>query len=101
MGITIIGRGTKGRLEGCDIAGNFTHGVSVSWGAAPSIVGCNVHDHSVAGAQGVSIKSSACGMVTVGPGNVFARNVGGDVMGLTRCALEGGRGYLVGVCGGG
>ena len=88
-GVTVTGRGTKGRLESCDIARNYSHGVIASWGAEPTLVGCNVHDHP--GSQGVSIRSSACGMVTMGPGNVFARNVGGDVVGLTRSAW-GGRG---------
>ena len=39
-GITIEGEGTKGRLEGCDIARNKKAGVLISERAAPLLVAC-------------------------------------------------------------
>ena len=35
-----MGSGTKGRLEGCDIAGNKGHGVQISEGADPLFTAC-------------------------------------------------------------
>ena len=36
----ISGAGTKGRLEGCDVAGNGRAGVRISAGAAPLLTTC-------------------------------------------------------------
>ena len=39
-GLAIEGAGTKGRLEGCDIARNGWNGVDLSFGADPLLVAC-------------------------------------------------------------
>ena len=39
-GVVIMGAATKGRLEGCDIAGNKAPGIQISEGADPFISLC-------------------------------------------------------------
>ena len=39
-GVIIFGKFTKGRLEGCDIAGNKLFGVEIGEGADPFVVAC-------------------------------------------------------------
>ena len=40
MGVHIMGAGTKGRLEGCDIARNKVSGVHVRNGGEPLLSSC-------------------------------------------------------------
>ena len=72
--------GTKGRLEGCEIAGNANCGVLVQDGGDPTLVGCTIRDHAAGGAAGVYVSSSARGKAALGAGNVFACNESGDVV---------------------
>ena len=39
-GVYITGAGTRGRLEGCDVAGNKGYGVYISEGADPFLMDC-------------------------------------------------------------
>ena len=76
----VSGAGSKGRLEGCEIAGNANCGVYVQNGGDPTLVGCNIHDHAAGEAAGVFVTSTARGKAALGAGNVFSRNVAGDVV---------------------
>ena len=42
--MSFLGPGTKGRVEGCDIAGNKSAGVAIVAGADPIIVSCKIRD---------------------------------------------------------
>lgn len=70
----------RGTLDGCEIAGNGNSGVRVLQGGNPTIFGCNIHDHALNIAAGVYVSADAVGNAAVGAGNVFARNVAGDVV---------------------
>ena len=74
------GAGSKGRLEGCEIAGNARCGVYVQEGGDPTLVGCSIHDHAAGRAAGIFVHRTARGKAAVGVGNVFLRNEGGDVV---------------------
>ena len=77
--------GTRGRLEGCEIAENAC-GVWARDGGDPYPFGCTIRDHAAGTGvgTGVGVYVSACarGNVAIGAGNVFARNGGGDVVRL-------------------
>jgi len=78
--VVVSGAGSKGRLEGCEIAGNADCGVFVQNEGDPTLVGCTIRDHAAGEAAGIFVRASARGKAAVGAGNVFARNVGGDVV---------------------
>ena len=84
---------SKGRLEGNQIWGNMDCGVIVTNEGDPTIAGCTIRDHAGVGDEdssepskgcGVYVCDSAPGRATIQPDCVFARNVGGDVVGFTR-----------------
>ena len=76
----VSGAGTKGRLEGCEIAGTANCGVVVEDEGDPTLVGCTIRDHAAGEAAGILVRPDARGKAAVGAGNVFTRNEGGDVV---------------------
>ena len=81
-GVDVAGAGTRGRLEGCEIAGHPCSGIHVRDGGHPTLVGCTIRDNAAVAGAGVYVEADARGNVAIGAGNVFARNVGGDVVRL-------------------
>ena len=81
-GVVVAHAGTRGRLEGCVIAGNGNGGVSVQELAHPTVIGCQIHDHATGNAAGVVVHATARGMAALGAGNVMFRNLMGDVVRL-------------------
>ena len=83
--MVIAGRGTKGRLESCDIAGNKGGGLIVQDRGDPTLIRCTIRDHAAGAAwagsgSGVWVRSDAKGKTTVAVDCVFMRNAGGDVV---------------------
>ena len=74
----IVGENAKGRLEGCEIAGNGGIGVFTKEGGDPTLVGCTIRDH--ADGAGLLVEADARGKAKVGARNAFARNAWGDVV---------------------
>ena len=91
-GVAFSGRGTKGRLVGCEIWGN-DNGVRVEREGDPTLVGCTIRDHADGDIRGI-YEESGCGVFVdvsaYGKATctdcVFARNASGDIVGPTRCA---------------
>ena len=76
----VTGEGSKGRLDGCVIAGNADCGVKVSHGGDPTLIACTLRDHAGGEAAGVYVAADARGKALVGARNAFLRNAGGDVV---------------------
>ena len=80
------GVGTRGRLEGCDVAFNGDCGVHVAMKGDPTLAGCTLRGHWRSGSKacGVFVDPTARGKGRVGADCVFTRNTGGDILGMTR-----------------
>ena len=84
-GVAVLGRGSKCRMEGCEVWGNRVKGCMVRDGGELSLARCAVRDHASGGrgiggtSCGVYVHADAGGLV-VEPDCVFARNPGGDVV---------------------
>ena len=77
-GVSVVDLGSKGWLVRTEIWDNAHGGVWVVEGT-PSLVGCTLRDH---GSAGIFVAPSSAGKVLVAPDCVFARNAGGDVLGV-------------------
>ena len=90
MAVQVYGSKTLGRLEDCEVWNNARGGIHVSRGN-PTIIGCTIRDHVGAAACGLFLAAEVYGYgvgnATVGAGNVFARNAGGDVVRQERPAF--------------
>ena len=76
----MLGVGTQGRLERCELWSNDEGGVFVQDGGDPFLAACVIRDHTADGAPGVCVFKCAEGKATVGPDCVFDNNRGGDVV---------------------
>ena len=72
--------GGRGRLEGNIICGSNDAGVAVTTDGDPILIGNVITDHAGSNGFGFFVNDSARGRSTLGPGNIFARNAGGDMV---------------------
>ena len=83
-GVVVWGAGTKGRIEGCNVAANKGAGVEVKEDGDPSLAGNTICDH----AGGAALESAGCGIWVRADARgratavdcFFARNTKGDVV---------------------